>query len=211
MIYACFRFGVRLLALIVLGKRLRIEGMSNIPRGGPVLVVGNHVGNVEPPLTGVHIPRLDVYYMAKVELFHPRFIGWLFHRNHTFPVVRHTADRAALRFALRVLRDGHVLLVYPEGTRSWTGDAHPPQAGAGFIARHSGAPIVPVASWGSEHVIPRGAWLPRRADVHLRIGRAFSLPERAGDGKPLTNQQASDYMMERVTELLPASSSKPAA
>ena len=55
MIYACFRFGVRLLALIVLGRRLCIEGMSNIPRGGPVLVVGNHVGNVEPPLTGESI------------------------------------------------------------------------------------------------------------------------------------------------------------
>jgi len=203
MIYACFRFGVRLVALIVLGRRLRIDGMSNVPRSGPVLVVGNHVGNVEPPLTGVHIPRLDVYYMAKAELFRPRFIGWLFRRNHTFPVVRHSADRAALRFALGVLRNGHVLLVYPEGTRSWTGETHPPQAGAGFIARHSGAPIVPVASWGSEKVIPRGAWLPRRADVHLRIGPAFHLPERGRDGTPLTNQQASEYMMERVTELLP--------
>src|SRR5437870_12392125 len=89
MIYACFRFGVRLLALIVLGRRLHIDGMSNIPRSGPVLLIGNHAGNVEPPLTGVHIPRLDVYYMAKAELFRPRWLGWLFRRNHTFPVVRH--------------------------------------------------------------------------------------------------------------------------
>src|SRR5438128_666120 len=102
MIYVVFRMMVRLIALVVLGGRLRIEGMANVPRRGPVLVVGNHVGNVEPPLTGVHIPRFDVYYMAKQELFRPAFIGWLFRQNHTFPVIRHTADRAALRFALRV-------------------------------------------------------------------------------------------------------------
>jgi 1-acyl-sn-glycerol-3-phosphate acyltransferase len=175
MIYAVLRAGVRLIALVVLGRRLHIEGMEHIPRRGPVLIVGNHVGNVEPPLTGVHIPRLDVFYMAKVELFRRPISAWLFKRNHTFPVVRQSADRAALRFALRVLEDGHVLLVYPEGTRSWSGEAHEPYGGAGFIARHSGAPIVPVASWGSEKVIPRGAWFPRRADVHLRIGQPFHL------------------------------------
>jgi 1-acyl-sn-glycerol-3-phosphate acyltransferase len=211
MIYAVFRALVKLLAAIVLGKRLRIEGMRHVPRRGPVLIVGNHVGNVEPPLTGVHIPRLDVYYMAKSELFRPPLIGWLFRRNHTFAVVRRTADRAALRFALRVLGEGHVLLVYPEGTRSWAGQAGHPFGGAGFIARHSGAPLVPVASWGSEKVIPRGAWLPRRADVQLRFGEAFRLPELGSDGRPLTNQQASEYMMERVAALLPAPGTQQAA
>ena len=211
MIYAVFRAGVRLIAWVILGRRLHIEGMENVPRTGPVLVVGNHVGNVEPPLTGVHIPRLDVYYMAKVELFRPAFIGWLFRRNHTFPVVRHTADRAALRQALRVLHEGHVLLVYPEGTRSWAGETSAPLGGAGFIARHSGAPIVPVASWGSDKVIPRGAWIPRRADVHLRIGPAFTLPERAADGRRMDNQQASEYMMARVTALLPGGPAEPPA
>jgi 1-acyl-sn-glycerol-3-phosphate acyltransferase len=204
MIYAAFRAGVRVIAWIVLGKRLYIEGMDNVPGRGPVLVVGNHVGNAEPPLTGVFIPRLDVYYMAKAELFRRPFLGWLFKRNHTFPVVRNTADRAALRFALRVLAQGHVLLVYPEGTRSWAAEARPPQGGAGFIARHSGAPIVPVASWGSEKVIPKGAWLPRRADVHLRIGKPFHLPAAGREGTTLSNQEAAEYMMSRVIELLPA-------
>jgi 1-acyl-sn-glycerol-3-phosphate acyltransferase len=182
---------------------LSIEGMDNLPRRGSVLVVGNHVGNVEPPLTGVFIPRLDVYYMGKAELFHRPIVGWLFKRNHTFPVVRNSADRAALRFALRVLAQGHVLLVYPEGTRSWSGEARPPLGGAGFIARHSEAPIVPVASWGSEKVIPKGAWLPRRGDVHLCIGKPFQLPATGRDGKRLSNQEAAEYMMSRVTELLP--------
>ena len=122
MIYAVFRAGVRVLAWIILGRRLRIDGMERMPRAGAVLVIGNHVGTVEPALTGVFIPRRDVYYMAKSELFRTPFLGWLFRQNHAFPVVRDTPDRAALRSALAVLAGGHVLLVYPEGTRSWDGN-----------------------------------------------------------------------------------------
>jgi 1-acyl-sn-glycerol-3-phosphate acyltransferase len=204
MIYAVLRLGVRLLAYVVLGRGLRIDGMEHIPRNGAVLVVGNHVGTVEPALTGVFIPRLDVYYMAKSELFRNPLLGWLFARSHAFPVVRESPDRAALRFALDVLHNGHVLLVYPEGTRSWDGqllgETH---GGAGFIARHSGALVVPVASWGTEKVIPRGAWLPRRADVELRIGEPFRVPATKPDGSRLTNREAAATMMEHVIALLP--------
>lgn len=204
MIYAVLRAGVRLLAWIILGRRLHIEGMAHIPRSGAVLVVGNHVGTVEPALTGVFIPRLDVFYMAKSELFRNPPLGWLFRRSHAFPVVRNTADRAALRSALAVLAAGHVLLVYPEGTRSWDGDIiGPAQGGAGFLARHSGAIIVPVASWGSERVIPRGSWIPRPADVELHIGAPFPLPAFGRDGRPLSNREATAIMMERVIALLP--------
>ncbi len=63
--------------------------------------------------------------------------------------------------------------------------------------------IVPVASWGSERVIPRGKWLPRPADVELRIGEPFHLPSRGRDGRPLTSREAAAIMMERVIALLP--------
>ncbi|MHB8489811.1 MAG: lysophospholipid acyltransferase family protein [Candidatus Dormibacteria bacterium] len=205
MIYAVFRIGVRLLARIILGRRMRIDGMEHVPRHGAVLIVGNHVGTVEPALTGVFIPRRDVFYMAKSELFRSALLGWLFGQNHAFPVVRSTPDRAALRSALSVLAGGHVLLVYPEGTRSWDGHLMGEvQAGAGFIARRSGALVVPVASWGSERVIPRGSWIPRPADVELRIGEPFHLPSLGGDGRPLSSREAAAIMMERVIALLPS-------
>ena len=202
-IYAVMRAAIRLLAALVLGRHLHMEGLERIPRRGPVLVVGNHVGTVDPVLLGINIPRLDVYYMAKSELFRGRFIGWLFRRCHTFPVVRDTPDRNALRVALGHLRAGRVLLVYPEGTRSRDGLLHHAHAGAGFLARHSGAAIVPVASWGSDRVLPRGATLPRRAEVHQRIGEAFHLPDTGAGGRPLSNQEAADLMLARVAALLP--------
>ena len=194
---------MRVLAAIVLGRALHIDGMEHMPRRGPVLVIGNHVGTVDPVVLGTHIPRLDVYYMAKSELFRPPLLGWLFRHCHTFPVVRESPDRTALRTALDHLRRGRVLLLYPEGTRSLDGRLHHAHAGAGFIARHSGAAIVPVASWGSERVLPRGARIPRHAEVHQRVGEAFRLPEEGRDGRPLTNQQAADLMMARVADLLP--------
>ncbi len=202
--YAVIRVGVRVLAWIILGKRLHIEGMENIPRTGTVLIIGNHVGTVEPVLTGMFIPRLDVFYMAKSELFRNRALGWLFRHGHAFPVVRNTPDRAALRHAVSLLADGHVVVVYPEGTRSWDGSAIGDiQAGAGLIARQSGAVVVPVASWGSERVIPRGSWVPRPADVELRIGAAFRLPATGRDGRSLSSREATAIMMERVIALLP--------
>jgi 1-acyl-sn-glycerol-3-phosphate acyltransferase len=204
MIYAVARAVVRALARIVLGRRLRIEGMEQLPATGPVLVVGNHVGTVEPALTAAFMPRRDVFFMAKSELFRNRLIGWFLERAHAFPVVRDSPDRAALRRALEVLAAGHVLLVYPEGTRSWDGRLlGPTHGGAGFIARHSGAPVVPVASWGSERVIPRGSWLPRRADVQVHIGEPFRLPASAPDGNRVSNNEAATTMMERVIALLP--------
>jgi len=203
MIYVVMRGAVRVIAAVVLGRRLHIEGLEHVPRRGAALVVGNHVGAIDGVLMGIHIPRFDVYYMAKSELFRRPFLAWLFRRCHTFPVVRDSPDRHALRHALRLLRSGHVLLVYPEGTRSPDGRIQPPHPGAGFIALHSDVALVPVASWGSDRVLPRGIHLPRRADVHLHVGEAFRLPAPGAGRGRLTSQEASNYMMSRVAALLP--------
>ena len=190
------------LARLILGRDLRVTGLEHIPRQGPALVVGNHVGTVDPVLLGVSIQRLDVYYMAKSELFRNPLLGWLFRRCHTFPVIRDSPDRGALRRALTVLGGGHVLLLYPEGTRSEGGEAGRPHAGAGFIARHARVPIIPVGSWGSQRVLPRGGRLPRRAPVRLTVGEPFTLPAAGPSGRPLSNQEAADLMMSRVMPLV---------
>jgi 1-acyl-sn-glycerol-3-phosphate acyltransferase len=203
-IYAVFRIGVRLLAWVILGGRLRIDGMDDLPRSGAVLVIGNHVGTVEPTLTGVFIPRRDVYYLAKSELFRNRLLGWLFRKNHAFPVVRNTADRAALRSALAVLAGGHVLLVYPEGTRSWDGHViGDVQAGAGFLARHSGGGDRAGRELGLGARHPARFVDAEAADVQLRIGEPFHLPAHGKEGRPLSSREAAAIMMERVIALLP--------
>lgn len=203
MLYPVLRLVMRLLAFIFIFRTLHVEGLDKVPKTGPVLVVGNHIATLDPPLTGALVKRVDVYYMAKSEYFALRRQRWLFRAYNAFPVVRHHADRGALKQALQVLQRGHVLMMYPEGTRSRDLQMHRPYAGAGFLARKSRVPIVPVAVWGSENVLPTGASWPRHSHVHIRFGDPFLLPERNADGTPMSHQQSADYMMAKVAAMLP--------
>jgi 1-acyl-sn-glycerol-3-phosphate acyltransferase len=202
-VYPILRAVMHLLLGVILFRRLHVRGLEKVPRTGPVLVVGNHIATLDPPVTGALVKRLDVYYMAKSEYFEKRRQGWLFRAYNAFPVVRHTPDRHALKQALQVLQDGHVLMMYPEGTRSRDLQMHRPFAGAGFLARKSQAPIVPVAVWGSEGVLPTGASWFKRAHVQIQFGDPFLLPERNPDGSPMSHQQSADHMMSRVAAMLP--------
>ncbi|MHB8718118.1 MAG: lysophospholipid acyltransferase family protein [Candidatus Dormibacteria bacterium] len=200
--YPVLRGVMRLLARLVLGRRLHVEGLANVPRHGGVLLVGNHVGAIDPPLTGALLPRLDVHYMAKDEHFRRPLNRAVFRGYNAFPVVRHSADRAALRHTLRLLSEGHAVLLYPEGSRSPDGHMRAPEPGAGFLARHAGVPVIPVAIWGSEKALPRGSRRPRRADVHIRYGTPVSLPAVAPGGRA-DNAAAARAVMEAIAAMLP--------
>ncbi|MFN2464502.1 MAG: lysophospholipid acyltransferase family protein [Candidatus Dormibacteria bacterium] len=188
-----------IIGLFVPSSHMRIEGAENVPASGGVLVVSNHIAGADPPLLGANFPR-PLHFMAKAEWFRNPFLRFLGHTYLCFPVVRHSADRSALRFTLELLKAGEAVCLYPEGTRSRDLVLHPPEAGAGFLARHAGVPILPVATWGGEDILPTGARFPRRkgTEVHLVYGTSFTLPE--GE---LDNQEAAEFMMSRVAELLP--------
>ena len=199
MTYLFLRGVMRMLCRLILFGKIHVSGKENIPRTGGVLIVSNHIGTIDPPLTGAILRRPDVYFMAKSEHFTTGFKRWLFKGYHAFPVVRGTADRSALRYSESLLRRGDVLVLYPEGSRGPVlRKAH---AGAGFIAAHAGVPIVPMAVWGTERVLPKGAKRPVRADVFVRIGQPFVLPDLTGAKR--NHQASADLMMWRIAELLP--------
>jgi len=190
---------------------LSVEGQDGIPGRGGLIVVANHFGTADPVLVGHIMPRDDLHYMVKSESFRRLAPRLLLRWFHGFPVVRHSADRAAIRRALGLLRDGHALLLFPEGSRSADARVRRAEAGAGFIARHSGAPIVAVSLWGTDRIMPKGAWLPRRARGRIVCSAPFHLPERTPGGRPLSNQEAADLMLARVASQLPAESRGPYA
>lgn len=198
--YPVMRAMMRTLMAVVLAGCIDVRGRENIPRQGGLLVVGNHIATLDPPLTGSLIPRLDVYYMAKSEQFESRVSRWVLRGFNAYPVVRRSADRTALRHTLALLGRGHVVLVYPEGQRSWDGTLRRPQPGAGFLIRHAGVPVLPAAIWGSEHILPQGSRWPRRAPVHIRFGAPLTPAELGGS----SNQEVADAAMRAVAALLPA-------
>jgi 1-acyl-sn-glycerol-3-phosphate acyltransferase len=203
--YAFLRWLARRIAGTVLAGILSIEGRDNVPRAGPLLVCPNHIGTVDPPLVPAYLPRGDSWSMAKSEYFaKPGFTRWIFTAYQAFPVVRHTADRGALRRAFEVLKGGHVLVVYPEGTRVESGLLAEPEPGAGFIALRSRAQVVPVAISGTHKALPKGRVIPSRHPVRIAFGRPFRIRERHPDGSRVRAAEAADAIMLAIAEMLPA-------
>lgn len=191
----------RLLTRILLGSKFHLRGTSNVPGTGPLLIVSNHVGAIDPVIIGGWTPR-TVWFMAKAELFKSGF-GWLMRGYHAFPVIRHSPDRTALRRAFALLKQGSAVVLFPEGHRSEDARLLRAEPGAGFIARRSGAPLLPVAIVGSQHVLGRHQRIPRRADVAMTFGEPFQLPDRNRDGSQMDHQQSADYLMTKIAQLLP--------
>ena len=145
----------RLLTLIFIGHRnFQLRGVANVPRTGSLLVVSNHVGTADPVLIGAWTPR-PVWFMAKSELFTRWLTRSVVTAYHAFPVIRHSPDRKALRRAIGLLRQGQAVVLFPEGHRSDDGRLHRAEPGAGFLARRSQVPLVPLAISGTQHVLGR--------------------------------------------------------
>jgi 1-acyl-sn-glycerol-3-phosphate acyltransferase len=189
---------VKLVLLIVTSQH--IEGRENIPRKGPIILACNHFSVGDPPiLTGI-VPR-RISWMAKQELFQTPVIGWLYNMFGCVPVRRFEADLKALRMSQEVLQRGHVLGMFPEGTRSAGRGLKKGEPGTAVIALRTGVPVLPVAIWGTENVkLPRDLF--RRTRVWVRFGQPFTLPIT----KRLTKEQveeSTELIMRRIAALLP--------
>lgn len=183
------------------GRGLELDPMTSFPSEGPLLVVCNHLSNIDPWIFGGFGPG-TLYCMSKRELFNNPVVAWILAGCNCFPIDRGTADRRALRTALDVLSRRGRLLIFLEGTRSATPGMRRAEAGVGFLARRSGASILPVGVWGTEAALPRGHRFPRRVPIRLRIGPAFELPERV-PGERRDDQAVADLIASRIAELLP--------
>jgi len=184
-------------------NRWEVADRGCVPNGGGVLLIANHTSYADPPIIGTACPR-PVNFMAKAELFDMPVLGWLIRRTHAFPVRRGASDREAIRRATRILREGRVLLMFPEGTRSPNGRLQPPEHGAAFVALSAEAEVVPVAIDGADRLLPLHSPLIRPAKLRLRFGRPVDLTRFRGQrlARELL-QQASEQMMAALHDLLP--------
>ncbi|HKW72323.1 MAG TPA: lysophospholipid acyltransferase family protein [Candidatus Dormibacteraeota bacterium] len=203
MIYAFLRGLMRFITRTYLLGLFEVDGVENVPRNGPLIVCPNHFGTIDPPMVPAFLPRADSWSMAKSEYFRRLRLRLIFTAYQAFPVVRHTADRAALRRSFDLLKAGHVLVIYPEGTRVDRGVLATPEPGAGFIAQKAECPVVPVALTGTAECLPKGAHWPRRVPVTVRFGKPFVVPQRRADGGRVSHEDAADAIMLAIAELLP--------
>ncbi|MEX2247321.1 MAG: lysophospholipid acyltransferase family protein [Dehalococcoidia bacterium] len=184
-------------------RSTKVEGLENVPDKGGAILVSNHLNNADPcVIPGVFKRRIIT--MAKKEMFRWPVVNWVFRFIGAFPVDRQGADLGALREATRIVNTGMLLLMFPEGTRSKDRQLHRGFAGSSLIAYRTGAPLIPIAITGTEHL--RWPWFfvrpffgPR---VTVRIGKPFFPPA----AERITSQQAqnaTDDIMRHIAELLP--------
>lgn len=166
------------LALIRVVFRRRTVGAENVPLSGAVILASNHVSVLDPPVVGTGIWR-PCAFMAKEELFTNPAVAWFIRRLYAFPVRRGMADRSALKHSLDVLERGMALVMFPEGTRSETGEMQEPETGVGMIACRSGAPVVPVFVAGTEKVLPKGGGM-RFARISVTYGEPIRFVSTEG-------------------------------
>jgi 1-acyl-sn-glycerol-3-phosphate acyltransferase len=173
-------FGARLIARCL--TRIRIEGaLDDIPRTGPLIIAANHISNADPVVIGAWLTPLlgrRIHWLGKRELFAWPVLGWVAAHGGIHPVDRDAADIDAFRLATKILDNGYVLLVFPEGTRSPTGELQTAKDGVAMLALRTGAQIVPIGVSNTDAVWRKGRSLPSplpRRRVTVRIGTPFRL------------------------------------
>jgi len=185
---------------VYIWSQREVLGLENVPRQGPAILASNHLNLADPPLLAALVRR-RLIYMAKLELWSTPIIGPLYRLYDCIPVRRFDADVGALRRAEKVLREGHVLVMFPEGTRGGRPGLGKGYPGTAAIALRSGAPIVPVGVSGTETVSLPRCFL-RRTRVRIAFGRPFTLPR----GQRLTTELAeegTERIMKEIAALLP--------
>jgi len=207
-----------LIALVTFGgrifgsamSRIAIEGaLDELPRTGPLIIASNHASNFDVPVIGSWlIPRLGrrIHWLGKKELFDWPIIGWVAANGGVHPVDRGAADVEAFRLAQRILGEGHVLFVFPEGTRSPDGALQEARDGVALLALRTGAPIVPIGIAGSHRVWPKGQRLPHPGGrVTVRVGRAFKPADElpADTPRAAAKRLTTEKIMDRIAALLP--------
>jgi 1-acyl-sn-glycerol-3-phosphate acyltransferase len=183
--------------MLFLLSRWEVRGKENVPREGPLIVVANHMTNIDPPLLSVSLGRYGVF-MAKEGLFRSRLSSYFIRGLGAFPVSRDRMRRETLLAAEEVLKNNYVLCIFPEGMRSRTAQMRQAFSGSALIALRTGVPVLPAAITGTE-TIKGMNWL-RRPRLTVTFGQPFHLPP---PGRNNHRDRSAEYMMERVAELLP--------
>ena len=176
-------------------SRLRIEGRHNVPSSGAAVIAANHQSFCDSLFLPIAVRR-RVTFLAKAEYFDAKRTAWFFRALGQIPIQRDGGDASAraLATARGVLKEGKLIVLYPEGTRSKDGNVHRGRTGVARLALECGVPVVPVGISGTERVQPIGSrWFRPFRPVRLRFG-----PPMTFDSAALVDAETGRTSSERL-------------
>jgi len=174
--------------------RIRYVGKENIPSSQGYILASNHISNLDPVVHAISM-KSRVFYMSKAELFNNRFVAFFIRHFQGFPVNRSRGDLSAVEYAIKVVNEGNILGIFPEGTRSKTGKPLPPKAGIALIANKTGADVLPVSVYCEGKVRPF-------KKITVRFGELIKNEELTiVDGKASELKKATHIVMDKVVAM----------
>jgi len=177
--------------------RYEVRGAENVPARGGAIIAANHLSYLDPPLVGIAIKR-KATYMARSGLFRVPLIG-KFVATFSFPVDRDNPRPSTIKEAVRRLRSGELIVMFPEGTRSVDGTISPAKRGVAIIAGMSMVPVVPALIEGTGRALPVGARFIRPAKVKITFGRPIG--PAAGESVREFQERVSLSIMDQIRKL----------
>ncbi|MBR3753475.1 MAG: 1-acyl-sn-glycerol-3-phosphate acyltransferase [Clostridia bacterium] len=181
--------------LLKLGLRIKCEGVENIPKEGAFILASNHIHFVDPAVLLANFPR-PIHFMAKVEAFKYKITAFLLTHLNTFPVSRGRSDKASIDYAVKLIENGCVMGIFPEGTRSKDLKPHKAKAGIALIARQTKADILPCSIYCDK----KGGLFRK---VTVRYGELIKYEELGLTEESSTKElrAAADKIMEEIVDL----------
>lgn len=174
--------------------KIHVEHIENIPKEGPIIICPNHISLLDPPVIGALLNR-RIYFMAKSELFKNPLLGFILKNGFgAFPVKRDKPDLTAIKTALKHLKNGHAICIFPEGTRSKTGKLQKAEPGASLLSAKAHAPVIPIGINGDYKLF---------SNIVIKVGKPICM-DKFSNGR-ISQQgmaQIGEIIMNEISKLL---------
>lgn len=186
---------IKFLIIFKLFFRLKVTGQQNIPQDGPFIIVANHSSLLDPVILGVSI-KPKIIFVAAAYLFKIRWLGYLLRKVNSIPVQREN-DIKAIKQTLKILQQGGILGIFPEGGIDRHKNNLPVKAGAAYLATKIGVPIVPIKIKGVDKVLPRGAKFIRSLNkIEVEIKKPIYCSRQTNKNKEIIKKIVESYIKE---------------
>ena len=176
--------------------KIEYVGLENIPEKGGLIIASNHVNALDPVFISIAVEDRQLHFMGKKELFENPVSKWALSTLNGFPIVRGGADSQALEYAIRIPKEGYVLGIFPEGTRSKNFKPARAKSGVALIAKEAKADVLPVSIYTSDN-------MKKGTKLTIRFGEVIPY-EKLGLSEDASREEIKNcakFIMEEITKL----------